>query len=111
MAVRIHAKGVELDDEERSLLDTLINEYSEKIKRELKKEAVVDLTLKVYEKCGEDGKCGKKKYSLNLKIINSFVFKSDSYDYDLAKAIHKAFKKILSEIEHRLHVSNQNKRQ
>jgi len=108
MPIQINTKE-NLNEEEKETLDRLLNEYYEKIKRELKKEIVVNLNLKIYEKC-KDNKRGKKKYSLNLKIVNSVVFKSDSYDYDLAKAVHKAFNKVMSEIEHRLHVSNQNKK-
>ena len=110
MPIKIKAKGVELSDKEKWELDKLVNEYYEKIKRELKKEIVVDLDLKVYEKCEENGKCSKRKYSLNLKVENSVVFKSNSYDWNLPKAVHKAFNKIMSEIEHKFHVSNQNKK-
>ena len=112
MPIQINTKQ-SLNEEEKKTLDRLLNEYYEKIKRELKKEIVVNLNLKIYEKGGKGGKDkdGKgRKYSLNLKIVNSVVFKSDSDDYDLAKAIHKAFNKVMSEIEHRLHVSNQNKK-
>ena len=109
MPIKINAKGVELTDKESLELNAFVNEYYEKIKRELKKEIVVDLNIKIYEKCGKD-KCSKRKYSLNLKVINSVVFKSNSYDWNLAKAVHKAFNKIMSEIEHKFHVSNQNKK-
>ena len=40
MPIKINAKGVELSDKESLELDTLVNEYYEKIKRELKKEIV-----------------------------------------------------------------------
>jgi len=110
MPIKINAKGVELSDKESLELNTLVNEYYEKIKRELKKEIVIDLSLKVYEKCGKNDECGKRKYSLNLKVVNSVVFKSNSYDWNLAKAVHKTFNKIMSEIEHKFHVSNQNKK-
>ena len=108
MPIQIQTKE-NLNEEEKETLDRLLNEYYEKIKRELKKDIVVNLNLKIYEK-GEKGEKGKKKYSINLKVVNSVVFKSDSYDYDLAKAVHKAFNKIMSEIEHKFHVSNQNKK-
>lgn len=108
MPIQIQTKE-NLNEEEKETLDRLLNEYYEKIKRELKKDIVINLNLKIYEK-GEKGERGKKKYSLNLKIVNSVVFKSDSDDYDLARAIHKAFNKVMREIEHRLHVSNQNKK-
>lgn len=110
MPIQINTKQ-ELTEEEKAVLDRLLNEHYEKIKRELGKDFVINLNLKIYEKCGKNkNECGKKKYSINLKIVNSVVFKSNSDDYDLAKAIHKVFNKIMSEIEHRLHVSNQNKK-
>ncbi len=105
MTIQIHAKGVELSDKERWELDKLVNEYYEKIKRELKKDISLVVHIKDYDKDGKE-----KKYSINLKIVNSVVFKSDSDDYNLPKAIHKAFNKVMSEIEHKFHVSNQNKK-
>ena len=59
MPIKINAKGVELSDKESLELNTLVNEYYEKIKRELKKEIVVDLNLKIYENCRKD-KCSKR---------------------------------------------------
>lgn len=94
MPIKIQTKE-NLNEEEKETLDRLLNKYYEKIKRKVKKDVDVDLNLKIYEKGG------KKKYSINLKIVNSMVFKSDADDWDFAKAVHKAFDKILREIEHK----------
>ncbi len=104
MPIKISHEEEKLDEKEKLELDKLSKEYYEKIKRELKKDFLLDIQVKVYDKGG------KKKYSLNVKAENSIVFKSNSYDWNLAKAVHKAFNKIMSEIEHKFHVSNQNKK-
>lgn len=110
MPIKISHEEKKLDEKEKLELDKLVNEYYEKIKRELGEDFLLDMQVKVYSKCEKEGKCGKKKYSLNVKVENSIVIKSNAYDWNLAKAVHKALNKIMSEIEHKFHVSEQNKR-
>lgn len=104
MPIKISHDKDKLDAKEKWELDKLSKEYYEKIKREIKKDFLLDIQIKVYEKGG------KKKYSLNVKAENSVIFKSNSFDWNLAKAVHKALNKIMNEIEHKLHVSEQNKK-
>ena len=104
MPIKINAKGAKLNDEEKWELDKLLAEYEIKLARELKN----DFNILVYIKVHEKGK--SKKFSISVDVVGTVKFGATVDDYDLAKAIHKVFNKIMSEIEHRLHVSDQNRK-
>lgn len=95
--VEIEIIGSEiLSEEEKSITNKIINEYIPRFEREIKNPIKLKLDIKEYDK---DGK--KKKYSINSQIIFSGkVFVSDSWDWNLAKAINKAMTKIETELEH-----------
>ncbi|MCK9595823.1 hypothetical protein M0R19_01420 [Candidatus Pacearchaeota archaeon] len=97
----IHAEI--LTEQERKIAHKLFDEYYLKIKRMIKRDFLLKVHFKEYEKAGKN-----KKYSLNCEIFFSGkMINSSSWDYDLARAIHKTLKKIETEIEHKFHSSEQ----
>jgi hypothetical protein len=111
----IHAKGVEeLTEKETQLVNRLLNEYYVRIQRQLKNFTSMEFHVKEYEKAGkgrqkmeESEKKKKKKFSIHIRIDANKVFESDYADWDLARAIHKALNKLMNQIEHEFHVSDQ----
>jgi hypothetical protein len=97
MSIQINAKDVELDEKQKMDLDKLVAEYESKIKRRLKTEAEIIVHVKAY------GKGKKKQFKVSVEIVSTAKFGSTADDYDIAKAIHEAFNRVLSEIEHRFH--------
>lgn len=100
----IHAKGVKiLNEKQKQLVNRLLNEYYKKIQRQLKNETSFEVHVKNYEKEGK-----AKKFSINIKAVApTRIFEANASDWDLARAVHKVLNKILNEIEHRLHASEQ----
>jgi len=100
--IKINLKKVKLNQTENLILDKLLKEYEVKIKRQLKNEADIVVHIKVHEKEGN-----RKKYNIHIDVANSIRFGATADDWDLARAVHKVFKNIMNEIEHKLHVSDQ----
>ncbi len=100
----IEIKGIDiLTEEEKRLANKLLNEYYPKIQRQIKNIISLKVHIKEYKKEGR-----RKKYSINIKIINSTdVFEANADDWDFARTMHKILKKIENEIENRLHSSEQ----
>jgi hypothetical protein len=95
--------GKMLTDEEKNLVNHLAKEYSLKIKRIVKNQVLLKIHFKEYNKEGK-----RKKYSLHVEaVFAGRVLNSNSWDYDLARAIHKSMKKIESGAEHTFHSSEQ----
>ncbi len=94
----------ELDEPEKDIVNKLANEYFLKFKRELQNFTSLVVHIKCYNK---DGK--KKKYSINARIISpTRMFESTkAADWDLARTLHKSFKDLEREIQHRLHTDDQ----
>ncbi len=102
MAVEI-IKAEILDEKERETADRLIDEYYSKIQRMLKNDFLLKIHFKEYDKEGK-----KKKYSINAEaIFSGKMINSSSWDWDLARAIHKSMRKIENEIEKKFHISEQ----
>ena len=94
----------ELSEAEQNVVNNLSAEYYEKIKRSLKNLTSMAVHVKTHNDEG-----GQKRYELHIRAMSpSHVFESkkDS-DWDLARALHKSFKNIEREIEHKLKVSDQ----
>ncbi|MDP7180651.1 MAG: HPF/RaiA family ribosome-associated protein [Candidatus Woesearchaeota archaeon] len=91
-----------LDDKEQEAANTLINGYYEKIARELKNVTSVSVHLKAHSKGG------KKKYDIRIKALApTRVFESQESDWDLARTLHKVFKNVERQIQHKLHTDEQ----
>src|SRR3989344_5034107 len=100
----IQTKGIELlDDKKRIIARKLFEDYYKKIKRQIKNPLSIRVSIKEYNK---EGKI--KKYSLNVETISSGkTFKANAYDWDLTTTIHQVFEKIITQIEHTFHSSDQ----
>jgi len=94
----------ELDDMDKDIVNKLANEYFLKIKRELQNITSLIFHIKCYKKEGK-----KKKYSINARAIApTRMFESTkAADWDLARTLHKAFKDLEREIQHKLHSDDQ----
>jgi len=104
MTEKIEVKGLEiLDEKEKIIADKLFQEYYKKIQRKIKNNLKIKIHIKEYNKEGK-----RKKYSINVDIISSGkIFRAESYAWDFSVAIHDVFKKVLTQIEHKFHISNQ----
>jgi len=84
-----------LNKEELTLLKTLAKEYSQKLQSYIPvKEILIDIKTK--NKGGT-----RKRYSLSIHVSDDRVFNTKVEDWDLNQVIHKAFKKIIKEAEHK----------
>ncbi len=104
MTNEIKINGIkELNEEEQSIVNKIVNHKLEKIERQIKNDFSLTALVKAYEK---DGK--QKKYSVDFTLqIGKHYLKSKDTDWELAKALNKGLEKIQTEIEHKLHVSDQ----
>jgi len=100
----IKIKGIALlNDEEKETVNKLLDEYYKKIQRQTKKIISLKIHFKEYKK---DGK--RKKYSINAEAVTpAGIFSVSAFDWDFARTIHKAMKKIMNKAEHELHSSEQ----
>jgi hypothetical protein len=108
MVTKIDAKGIKLTEKEMWELEKLSSEYDAKIARNLKQDSedvLINIHMKAHEKEGK-----RQKYHAHVEVKATTDFGALGEDWDIAAAMHKAMNKILSEIEHRFHVSDQNKR-
>lgn len=88
----------ELNDEDTGLVNTLANEYYGKIQRGLKSITSISLHIKQHSKTGN-----KHKSDIRVKVIApTKIFESQESDWDLARTLHKVFRNIERQIEHRL---------
>jgi len=102
MPIKIHAKGVVLSERESWVVDKLIPEYYAKIERQVKNEVDLVVHIKVH-----DVSKRRQKFNIHVDVANSVRFGATADDWELARAIHKVMKNIMSEIEHKLHASDQ----
>jgi len=96
--------GIEnLEDEEKGTFNKLVNEYHEKVQRELKNITSLTVHLKVHSKGGK-----AKKYDIRIKALApTRIFEAQESEWDLAKVLHKVFGNIIREIQHRLRTDSQ----
>ena len=102
----IYASGIEkLTEREKKLVNNLLNEYSIRIQRQLKNQVLIECHIKEHEAVGILTK--RKKYSIHVKVFSTKIFEADYADWDLARAVHKVMNKLINEIEHKFHASEQ----
>lgn len=89
-----------LSADEQALISQITTENYGKIKRELQNIINMTVHVKCYQKEGN-----RKKYSMHVKVAApTRVFdSSNADDWELPKALHKAFDSIKHQIQHRLH--------
>ena len=94
----------DLETDEKLAVTELSSEYYAKIKRQIRNLLSLVVHIKVYGKGGQ-----KKKYAIHARVIApTRIFEScRSHDFDLARALHKSFKDLLSEMRHALHTDVQ----
>jgi len=93
----------EISEEDRDLVNKLANEYYVKIQRGLKNITSIKLHIKQHSKTGK-----KHKSDIRVKVIApTRVFEAQESDWDLARTLHRVFKNVEREIEHKLHVDDQ----
>jgi len=87
-------KGNLLTDEEKEILTRLLGEYCDKIDLFLDK-YVLEVHIKEYDKEGK-----RKRYCLFSRIkVPRVMFETEVMGWDFKIVIHKAMKKLLSEIK------------
>ena len=105
----IELRGVEqLSENERFELNKLIDSYREKLKWKTKSDYVLKVVVKKYSKNKGDEKDVKAKYSFQGVVKGETqVFEASSDGWDFNKAVHQLFEKLITEIEHSYHSSEQ----
>jgi hypothetical protein len=105
----IEIKGLELlSEEEKFNLNKQIESYKEKIKWKTKSEFVLKLAIKIHSKKAEDKDSKRRNYSLQAILKGeTHSFESNAEDWDFHKVCHKVFEKLLVEVEHAYHSSEQ----
>jgi len=95
----ICGKGAEdLTSDEKLILNKLTNEYYEKMKRHIGDIDLLEVHLKCHKKEGNT-----KRYAIETKFsLGKYRFETSSDEWDLEESIHKAMKKLESEIEHKI---------
>jgi hypothetical protein len=92
-----------IDDGERRTLDKLSAEYYEKIQRSLQNVTSLQIHIKTYKKQG------KVKYSIHAKAVapTKIFVSTKAHDWHFPTTLHKAFKDLEMQIQHRLHTDDQ----
>ena len=105
----IEIKGIELlSEEEKWELNKELETYKEKLKRKTKSDFILKLVIKVYSHNKGDEKDMRKKYSLQAQIKGeTHTFEASAVDWDFHKVMHKIFTKLINEVEHFYHSSEQ----
>lgn len=90
----------ELKEEEKATIDKLSSEYYSKIKRTIRNITSLIVHVKEYKKNNS-----KEKHSIHVRLISpgKTIESCKAHDWDLAKALHKAFNDIITEIKHTFH--------
>ena len=93
----------DLSAEEQATVNSITTEHFEKIKRDLQNITNMTVHVKCYQKEG-----GRKKYSMHVKVAapTRIFDSSNADDWELPRALHKAFEDIRHQIQHRLHTDS-----
>jgi 2,3-bisphosphoglycerate-independent phosphoglycerate mutase len=90
-------------DIDKGTVNKLANEYHEKIQRLLNNITSVTLHIKKHSKGGK-----AKKWDMRVKAVApTRIFEAQESDWDLARSLHKVFRNVEREIEHKLHTDSQ----
>ncbi|MEM4239573.1 MAG: hypothetical protein QXK08_00025 [Candidatus Woesearchaeota archaeon] len=97
----------ELSADEQSIVSKISTENYEKLARILKNIEQMVVHIKTYENEGK-----KKKFALHIRVkapTSAIIESCKSHDFDLARALHKAFDDIRVQIEHKFHTGTRPK--
>lgn len=105
----IELKGIELlSEEEKWELNKQVESYKEKIKWKTKSDFILKIAIKIHSKKSEDKDNKRRNYSIQAILKGeTHSFEASAEDWDFHKACHKIFEKILIEVEHAYHSSEQ----
>jgi hypothetical protein len=105
--MEIRTKGLEvLKEGEKRDVEELSRKYCQKIGRKLRGISSIIVHLKEYSRLGL-----RKKYSIHARVVYSGKsLEADAFDWDLRRTIHKLFRKVEEELEHKFHLSDKGKR-
>jgi len=94
----------ELSERGIAHIKELAHHYHEKIERALNNPTSLTVHVKRYNKEGT-----RAKYSVHAKAVAAthVFYSTKAHDWDIARTLHKAFKDLENQIEHRLHTSDQ----
>ena len=94
----------ELKPNEIPIVNKLVNEYYERIRRDLNNITSLLVHFKCYEKEGS-----RRKFSIHAKIAapTQIFASTKAQDWDLARTMHKCFKDLERQIKHRLKTDEQ----
>jgi len=101
---QIQITGIDdISSEDRDIVNKLCNEYYEKIKRALRNEISIKLHIKQHSKSGK-----KHKSDIRVQLIApTRVFEAQESDWDLARTLHRVFRNVIRQLEHKLKVDDQ----
>ena len=99
----------ELEPVQQEIVQIITTENFEKIKRMLKNWIQLRVLIKEYKTEGKPDK--QKKYSVHLQANSATdtIDVDNAQDYDLARAMHKAFDDLKERIEHKIHLEGSKK--
>ena len=91
------------NDIEKGIINKLANEYYKKIQRELKNITSITLHVKVHSKGGK-----AKKWDMRIKVVApTRIFEAQESDWDLARSLHRVFRNVERQLQHKLRTDNQ----
>ncbi len=91
-----------LNEEEIPILNKLVKEYYTKFERDLKNPKLI-IHFKKYKKSGN-----QVKYSIHSRIDSpSIILSANAHDWDFARTLHKVFKKLEQEFQHKFKTEGQ----
>jgi hypothetical protein len=100
-----------LEKEEAEVVNEILNREGLKIEAKMGEEIFLEVNIKKY------GKVKTNEYEICLRLFCSektkcskHFFETNVVERDLIKGIHKVLDKLENEVEHRLHLKDQNKR-
>lgn len=102
-------KGVELlNDSQKIELNKELEAYSEKLKWKTKSDFSLKLVIKEGSVKSGDKKEKQKRYSLKATIKGeTHSFEANAEEWDFNKSLHRVFDKLINEVEHAYHSSEQ----
>lgn len=97
----------DLDDIEIDAVNRLADRYYPKIQREFKNITSLVIHIKCHKKGGK-----QIKYSIHVKAVapTRMFVSTKAIDWDINKALHKAFTDIINTVHHALHTDEQHRR-
>lgn len=97
----VKVKAEDLNESEKGIVNKEVSYNEPKISREVDI-SKIELKIKKYHQEGNS-----QEYSLNLAVyIGNRKFDADHSDWELGPAIKKVFDKMLQELEHEFHLSD-----